>query len=378
MNKLIFLWDIIKSKFRYALLIFTILTIYINSKVVIVNYFLLILLSIFLIAYNVKSKKNTTLFISISIIIYAFIWLFGSCDNVYYFVILDDIFEIKNVLFKRFLIILHSITYMIVIIPRILFFTKYPVHEKINSITYSIILYLIVLFVFTLVHKFKDERDKIKIINADLIEYSFNEREFLLYEERNRISQELHDSIGHSLMALSMNIKYLKAIKDKADINKELDDIDAVIKESVVTLRSTVYNIKKLDEYCDFKKEINTIIEKFNKLNIVKINFNYDNNIDKSPMEIKNNIIKIIKEGITNSLKHGNSTEINIDLSFINSDIELIIQDNGNGCCEINSSNGLNGIKKRTETLNGEVTFQSSNKKGFTINLKIPGGVSND
>ncbi|WP_242950875.1 sensor histidine kinase [Clostridium felsineum] len=95
-------------------------------------------------------------------------------------------------------------------------------------------------------------------------------------------------------------------------------------------------------------------------------------------MEIKNNIIKIIKEGITNSLKHGNSTEINIDLSFINSDIELIIQDNGNGCCEINSSNGLNGIKKRTETLNGEVTFQSSNKKGFTINLKIPGGVSND
>ncbi|KHD38395.1 histidine kinase [Clostridium acetobutylicum] len=377
MENFLSLFDFFKSKIRYIFLIYTIFTIYMNSKNCFINYVLLIFLDIILIIYSFiflnKKQKYPFLFIIISTIVYAFIWLFGHCDNIYYFIILDDIFEIKADFKKKLLVAIHASAFMMVTLKNLIF-KNYDSHEIISSIAYSIIIYVAILFVFIFIHKFKDERDKLKILNSNLIEYSFNEREFLLSEERNRISQELHDSIGHSLMALSMNIKYLKAIKNRSNINEELDNMDKVIKESVQTLRSTVYNLKKLDECCDLKKEVYDIIKKFNRLDIVKINFDCASDIEKSPTTIKNTLIKTIKEGITNSLKHGNPTEINVTLTLVNSYIKLIIQDNGVGCQNIKPSAGLNGIKKRIKALNGKVTFESKARKGFTIETEIPGG----
>ncbi|AAK80210.1 sensor histidine kinase [Clostridium acetobutylicum] len=377
MENFLSLFDFFKSKIRYIFLIYTIFTIYMNSKNCFINYVLLIFLDVILIIYSFiflnKKQKYPFLFIIISTIVYAFIWLFGHCDNIYYFIILDDIFEIKADFKKKLLVAIHSSAFMMVTLKNLIF-KNYDLHEILSSIAYSIIIYMAILFVFIFIHKFKDERDKLKILNSNLIEYSFNEREFLLSEERNRISQELHDSIGHSLMALSMNIKYLKGIKNRSNINEELDNMDKVIKESVQTLRSTVYNLKKLDECCDLKKEVYDIIKKFNRLDIVKINFDCASDIEKSTTTIKNTLIKTIKEGITNSLKHGNPTEINVTLTLVNSYIKLIIQDNGVGCQNIKPSAGLNGIKKRIEALNGKVAFESKARKGFTIETEIPGG----
>jgi signal transduction histidine kinase len=216
------------------------------------------------------------------------------------------------------------------------------------------------------------------ISGGSSLDYSFKEREHLVLNERNRISQELHDSLGHSLMALSMNVKYIKAIKDREKINHEINELESLISKNIQSLRETVYNLRKLDENFSLHNEITSIISKFNKLNIIKITLDYDNNIEKSSIAIKNILISTIKESITNSLKHGNSAKIFISIKLIRNTIKLIIKDNGDGCSCIIKSEGLAGIENRFKTFNGTINFITSPNKGFTITASIPEVIIDD
>lgn len=379
MNALTIL-NFVKPKLRYLFLIYTAFLLYTNSKISRSLSCSLLLLDVFLIIYTFivlkkshANKYNNSFFI-ISISVYSFIWLLGSCDNIYYFVLLDDLFDIKDVKRRRNFLIFHASVFAFVICFREL--SKQSLSKSVYDIAFLFLLYGLIIVTFFSVHKLRWDRDKLKILNSNLMEYSFKEREFLISNERNRISQELHDSIGHSLMALSMNVRYLKAIKDTQKIDKEIDDIDYLVKESIDTLRSTVYNLKKLDKDLCFQKQVKNIIKKFNELGIVKINFDCDEEIENSSLHIKNVLLTTIKEGITNGLKHGDPTEINISVELISSDenvplIRLIIKNNGHGCKKIVKSHGLNGITERIENVNGTVEFKSPKNKGFIIEALI-------
>ncbi len=386
MNKLITLWTFIKPKVRYVFLIYTAFLLYRNNKINHTYSFFLILLDVFLIIYTFvqlnilyaqnSSKDYKSSFFIISIITYSLIWILGSCDNIYYFILLGDLFHIKNSTRRIKFLIFHTLIFAFIICFRDL--SLKTLSNSLYIITFAFLIYGLTFITFYSIHKLRWDRDKLKILNANLIEYSFKEREFLISNERNRISQELHDSIGHSLMALSMNIRYLKAIKDTNKIDKELDDIDVLVKESIDTLRNTVYNLRKLDQNFNFEKQVKSIIQKFNELGIVRINFDCDTSIENESEHIKDILLTTIKEGITNGLKHGNPSEINISVELIVSAenislIKLLIANNGQGCKSIVKSNGLNGITERIESINGTVTFESPKNKGFIIKALING-----
>jgi|GEM_PF-979911 len=386
MNNLITLWNFIRTKIRYLFLMYTAFLLYTNNKINHTLSAFLILLDVFLIVYTfvhldiIHSKNSTkdykSSFFIISIFIYSLIWISGICDNIYYFILLDDLFHIKNNARRIKFLILHASIFAFIICFRELSLKN--LSNSLYDITFVFLIYALTFISFYSIHKLRWDRDKLKLLNTNLIEYSFKEREFLISNERNRISQELHDSIGHSLMALSMNIRYLKAIKDTNKIDKELNDIDNLVKESIATLRNTVYNLRKLDEDFNFQKQVKSIIQKFNELGIVEINFDCDPEIENESEHIKDILLTTIKEGITNGLKHGDPSEINISVELIISDkdralIKLLIANNGQGCKNIIKSHGLNGITERIESVHGTVNFKSPKSKGFIIEALIKG-----
>lgn len=381
MDKILKFWNIIKPVVRYLILVYTGLQLLIYHNNCRINFILLFILEILLIIFtfiymhNKTRKKTDKKFLVISMLVFMFMCTMGSTDITYYFVLMDDIFEIPEFKLRMKFILFHFCVFLLF---NVLTFSNKSITHTIHDVIVTTLFYMLVLFIFSLVHNCKYERDKLKILNSNLIEYSFKERDYLLSQERTRISQELHDSIGHSLMALSMNIRYLKALEDKEKIQNEINEIDNLVKESIETLRSTVYNLKELDEDLNIKEEIKELTKKFNELNLVKINFDCSNDINFSSNNIKNVLLSTIKEGITNSLKHGNPSTINISIRLINDNFELILSDNGEGCKFINKSDGLNGITERIKKFSGQVAFTSSINKGFTIKALIPGGFLND
>ena len=122
----------------------------------------------------------------------------------------------------------------------------------------------------------------------------------------------------------------------------------------------------------EFNTSLEKLISTFDLFNDIKITFNMNESIDDLSPLIKTSIYKTIQEAITNSLSHGNSTEITIKITRNSENIKLVVADNGIGCNNISKSNGLNGIEHRIKLLRGTTQYFSHNNLGFSIKVFIP------
>ncbi len=297
--------------------------------------------------------------------------------QIYYFFLLDQIFNIRKGKTPKALVSVHFFGFMAVECYALIVTERKDFGQYARDVLVLLACYTLVLFIFAVIHYFKWEREKLKVLNANLIEYSFQEREYLIAKERSHISQELHDSLGHSLMAVLMNVRYLEAIQGRSqeEKNKQIVEIEELLKECVSSLRGSVYHLKKLDDNVNLREEIKRIIDKFDELNLLKIRLDYTDEVDSTANRVKTVLLTTIREGITNSIRHGDATKIDISIYFVADRVELIIKDNGSGCAAIHKSFGLNGIAERVKETGGEVWFISARNKGFTIKALLPGGV---
>lgn len=323
-------------------------------------------------------RKFPAVFSIISSILCLSILAFKRIDmiQIYYFFLLDEIFKLQGEKERNCLIIGHFVGFMVVEIYAIFIMEQQDFSQNYDSVFVLLGTYAILLFIFAVIHYYKRDRDQLKVLNSKLIEYSFQERDYLIANERSHISQELHDSLGHFLMAALMNIRYLKAIQDASpdEKRKQISEIERLLKECVENLRGSVYNLKELDENISLREEVEHIIHEFDDLGLVTIRFDYDDMIDKFPNPVKAVLYKTIREGITNSIQHGNATSVQISIRYANERVELLIKDNGFGCSDIRKSYGLNGIMDRIKEISGEVWFSSTKNKGFLIKAYLPGG----
>lgn len=94
----------------------------------------------------------------------------------------------------------------------------------------------------------------------------------------------------------------------------------------------------ELDKNINLREEIQRIIQKFDELGLVRIGLDYDSEADKAPGHVKEVIHKAIREGITNSIRHGSASSIQISIHCREDGVELVIEDNGSGCADIHKS----------------------------------------
>lgn len=210
--------------------------------------------------------------------------------------------------------------------------------------------------------------------NQKLKEYSSQIEELTISKERTRIAQELHDSMGHSLMALSMNLEYAENVIDlKPEKAKEvIKKSYSIAKDSIRKLREVVNVLKEDSTRKNLRQGLNELFENFRDNEKYKFNLKMEDNIEKESLNIKNCIYKTIMEGITNGIKHGNAYIFNIEISKVEDNITLKVSNNGAICIDIKKSNGINGIEKRILELGGSVRFYSESDIGFIINAFIP------
>lgn len=372
-------------KYTFLLIVFHDIYIKFHSAPFTMNSF--IIFYIFLIindfSRTLRKTRNTKFFlISLLITILAGTFLRcaipnGTGTTLYVIFSLFEIFNFREKRFKIFLFlhatIFISSTILICIHP----FT----FNSFTSIILNLVIYFSILSVLFSIMAIDIEKEeitklnhKLNLANIKLQEYSLQVEDLTISTERARVSQELHDSLGHSLMALNMHIEFAKKIvnSNPDKVEKVLIKSEQIAKLSISTLRDAVNTLKK-DRYIEsINLEINKLIQNFNMFNNIKIFYSSFKNIDKIHNKIKYSFYRTIQEFLTNSIKHGNATEIHIFITEENLIINLTICDNGIGCDTILNSTGLNGIDNRIKNLGGTVAFQSKKNLGFKLKALVP------
>ena len=338
-----------------------------------------------------KSKNNInkiTIFVSLilSLVILSYLSYYHLSITFYIFFILFESFYFKGVL----KIILFIINYLSYITPLALSNTYidnsflFNIYNKtisrgfIINIVESSISYFSYFIIVMLIKKVRKNKKNIYILNQELKEqnlklkeYSKKIEELTISKERNRVAQELHDSLGHYLMAISMHIDVLdKTLDISPEKSKNiLSKTKIIVDNSIDELRSTVYSLKKNN--INIISSVNSLTENLSISNNISFNVNISNDIENVSLLIKDALYKTIKESITNGIKHGKASQFIIDLFIKDNIIYLSILNNGIKPNNIIKSNGLNGMEDRLKVLNGKLNVENT-LDGFKVSCTIP------
>ena len=190
-------------------------------------------------------------------------------------------------------------------------------------------------------------------------------------QERERISQDLHDGIGQTLIALKFKIERLKTIEPK--IEKEANQISKELSASINQLRKVCYNIlpPALSEY-GLKHSIEQLGKTLSE-NEISTTVSISDSIPVLEKEVEVALYRIIQEFLSNSVKHSSCSDIKINI-YHDSKLNIVLSDNGKGFDVKNSNTGLgiNNIISRVKSFNGIINIKSELNKGTTFTISIP------
>jgi len=216
---------------------------------------------------------------------------------------------------------------------------------------------------------FRDKTSELSILleqqNATLIANQDYEINLATLSERNRIAREIHDNLGHILSRCLLQIGALIVINKDSTIKESLDAIKDTISQGMDSVRRSVHNLH--DESIDLHDQIYSLTKEFSFCRI-KLIYNISENPDK---RVKYSFISIVKEAISNIIKHSNATEVSITLNEHPGFYQLIIGDNGVvEDYNIDKGIGIRNILDRVAAFNGNVNINIDN--GFKIFISIP------
>ncbi|MEM7727081.1 MAG: sensor histidine kinase [Cyanobacteria bacterium P01_A01_bin.45] len=237
----------------------------------------------------------------------------------------------------------------------------------------------ILIFVFLLVNSLISEREsrqKLVLAHEQLRQYALRIEDQATLQERNRIAREIHDSIGHSLTAQSIQISNALLFID-SNINKAKSFLvqakelgsDALkeVRFSVTALRSDPLKGKSL------KLRIENLFTEFQSRSQIQPKLSLQVNETLST-EINLAIYRIIQEALTNISKHSNADEVMIEIKIIDNSLCLYIEDNGVGFHPNQNTTGfgLQSMRDRTSALGGHFYINSQPKEGCSITAFFP------
>lgn len=194
---------------------------------------------------------------------------------------------------------------------------------------------------------------------------NYNSVQSIKIEERNNISQKLHDNIGHTLAGSIMQLEALKIII-KNDEEKGFIILNSIIenlRKGMDDIRYTLKKIKPNVEELNMNK-LKIMIDEFSQKTNIKTDLKLEGDLNEINLIYWKNILECMSEIFTNSIKYCNGDLINIHISVFNKIIRVHIKDNGNYEGKIKKGMGLLGIEERIVNLGGNVYF--NNEDGFS------------
>lgn len=209
--------------------------------------------------------------------------------------------------------------------------------------------------------------------NMDLEFYSKKIEELTIKEERNRVSQDLHDTVGHVFTSVITSLDALPFLyqADKKEAEKSIKEISDLARNGLNDVRKTIHQMSPTNHQT-LVESVKELTVDFMKHTSTDIKLNVEGKEIKVGERIKFAVIRCIQEGLTNAKRHGQATFIKVNISFQQEELIVLIEDNGNGCNELNLGFGLRSMKDRISALAGTVTFYSKLNNGMRITCNIP------
>lgn len=192
-------------------------------------------------------------------------------------------------------------------------------------------------------------------------------------KERQRIAQDIHDLLGHSVTASVLQLEAAKSIMDEDPerAKQMITNATQSLREGIDNIRSVVHQMRA--EASDMQAaDINTIIDKFRRDTGIIIHYKADGDINAIEPDRWEAIRGNLQEALSNVIKHANATQVWVDLQVMPGMLRLQVRDDGLGAEIYEEGMGISGMRQRIASFAGSLIIRGEPKKGTTIITLIP------
>ncbi|KEK19800.1 helix-turn-helix transcriptional regulator [Bacillus gaemokensis] len=193
-----------------------------------------------------------------------------------------------------------------------------------------------------------------------------------LLEERDRLSKDLHDTMGHSYTSIIMGMETLRMELKSKEGEQQLDSLLQLARNSMEEVRLYLHQLDLSQESLPLAVTLQQLTEEFKKHSKVNVRTRIIGEEYMVSKQSKMTLYRSLQESLTNAVRHGHSTEIIVSLHFEPQQIRLDVQDNGCGVEEWKDGFGLTAMKERMSQSQGRVIVYSKKGEGTLISCVLP------
>ncbi|PRA00345.1 hypothetical protein CQ017_04760 [Arthrobacter sp. MYb224] len=195
-----------------------------------------------------------------------------------------------------------------------------------------------------------------RAVAADMIK-----DEFLVLSEQERMARDVHDGVGHSLTALNLKAQLALRLLDEGEVQKARSEVEQLSELALMALdsvRTTVHGMARADLEGELQALACVCADS-------GIEFNVVGRAEAIPHELRSHVSWIVRESLTNVLRHAHASGVWVSLS----EQMLSIDDDGDGLQNAKEGHGLRGMRERARLFGASCTVGESKLGGTSIRI---------
>lgn len=221
----------------------------------------------------------------------------------------------------------------------------------------------------------REARTALAEANQLLREQASQVEELATTKERNRLAREIHDSLGHYLTVVNVQIGAAQAIleQDRPRALDHLSKAQALTQEGLAEVRHSVAALRASPtEGRPLPEALAKLAEQWNAAGL-KTELKITPAIRPLTPQANLTLYRAAQEALTNVGKHAQATNVELQLDYRDQDlVRLTVKDDGIGSDNSVGGFGLLGVRERVQQLSGTVRVHSVAGEGFTLEVELP------
>jgi signal transduction histidine kinase len=212
--------------------------------------------------------------------------------------------------------------------------------------------------------------------------YAERVAELAAAEERNRIAREIHDSLGHALIAITLQLEKALVYQEKQSqvALQAVSDAQRVAKDALQDVRRSVTVLRTSREPFACARGIALLVEQLRE-KALSVDFEVEGSEEGFSNNALMTLYRVAQEGFTNIQKHAQASAVQVRLHFAEEEASLSMCDNGRGFDPERGSSqqekpgeggyGLQGMRERAALVGGSFQLVSQEGKGTQLLAKV-------
>jgi signal transduction histidine kinase len=226
---------------------------------------------------------------------------------------------------------------------------------------------ILALFIFEVIEREAQGRAELAAANAELRAA----REVLAHgsrmAERLRIARELHDAVGHHLVALSLNLEVASHQAEGPAL--EQIRISQGLAKLLLTDVSEIVGTLSREEGIDLRRALDALTGEIPR---PRIHLALPEGLTVSDPELAHLLLRCCQEIVTNAVKHAGAENLWIEVAGAGDSIEVRARDDGRGAEAVAGGRGLAGMRDRLESAGGRLEIETGPGQGFAVAALVP------